>query len=59
MKQHEAQEAAPHDGQPQEEPPEHRTVRTMMASVFSMLDALSNFYFTPKPVSSVLGKTLF
>ncbi|XP_033607004.1 U3 small nucleolar ribonucleoprotein protein MPP10 isoform X2 [Cryptotermes secundus] len=49
IKQHEAQEAAPQDGQPQEEPPEHHTVRIMMASVFSMLDALSNFYFTPKP----------
>jgi hypothetical protein len=50
--------AAVDDSHSQEQPPEHRTVQTMMASVFSMLDALSNFYFTPKPVSSLVNKTL-
>jgi hypothetical protein len=55
MKQRDSQETAHEDGHSQEEPPEHHTVRTMMASVFSMLDALSNFYFTPKPVSTVLS----
>jgi hypothetical protein len=56
IKQRETQEAAGNDGRPQEEPPEHRVVRTMMASLFSMLDALCNFHFTPKPVSILLNK---
>jgi len=56
IKQRETQEAAGDDGRPQEELPEHHVVRTMMASLFSMLDALSNFHFTPKPVSTLLNK---
>lgn len=43
----------------EEEPQLHRTIRRMMNSVLSKLNALSNYHFTPLPVRRLLKKSCF